>query len=83
MLHFLWSPASQHYVSCHPLPDPTRERGGTGAWETRMGGTSPSLYWVQPYACAEAAETGRGTGPKGQNPLLTAGREPAAGLVLL
>lgn len=44
MLHFPWSPASHHYVSCHPLQDPTRERGGTGAWKTRREENSPSPY---------------------------------------
>lgn len=83
MLHFLWSPATRHYVSCHPLPDPTREHGGTGAWETRRWEISPTSYWVQPCTCTEAAETEHGTSPKGQKPLLTAGREPAASLLLL
>lgn len=39
---FPWSPASLHYVSCHPLPHTTREHGGTGAWETRRGESSPT-----------------------------------------
>lgn len=83
MLHFPWSPASLHYVSCHPLPDTTREHSGTGAWKTRRGETSPTPYLAQPCPCTKAAETQHGTAPKGQNPVLKAGREPATSLLLL